>query len=102
MFLRYFIRSEVSRSPLRARSGSAPSIYSAKNGIGYAVGVPYAFWWSKTGNIRTESSGFGNFFTCHNNNGFITECNCDYEFIKENELIVPNGKTPLCIWGVKN
>ena len=24
------------------------------------------------------------------------------ELIKENKLIVPNEKTPLCIWGVKN
>ena len=38
-------------------------------------------WWSKTVNIRTESCDVGNFLACHYNDGFITECNRDYELI---------------------
>ncbi len=40
-----------------------------------------SIWWSNALNIRTESGDFGNFFACHYNDGFITECNRDYELI---------------------
>ena len=33
-----------------------------------ALKHPFSFWWSKALNIRTESSDFGSFFTCHNYN----------------------------------
>jgi len=43
--------------------------------------MPVLFWWSKALNIRTESSDIGYFFACHNNNGFITEGDRDYQFV---------------------
>ena len=89
-YLRGEIKGQVLHVAVKAQAlfAEVSSCRSASNNKGEAVGFSFVVWWSKAHNIRTESCDVGNFFACHYNNGFITECNRDYEL---NRLVALGG-----------